>query len=266
VTRPKGVILDIDGTILRSNQVIPGAGETIAELRRRGHPIVFITNALESPAEQADRLAKAGVVVSIDEIITAPQILEGYLRRNLPEAALYVISDPPLAERLELDFHISEDPEEIEVVIVSCDRNFDFHKLNIGFQALRRGAKFFAVNADAICPLPDGEIPDAGAVIGALQGCSKRQVDIVFGKPSRLIAEAALERLDKPAEECLIIGDSLDSDLAMGFAAGMTTVLVLSGVTQRRELAYARLQPDHVLGSISEIFPRSFSALSASRR
>ena len=252
--RPQGIILDIDGTVLRSSQAIPGAKEIIADLRRQGHPLVFVTNALEFPDEQTARLTSAGIDVSPDEIITAPQVLEAYLSQHMPKAVIYVISDPPLAKRLGKDFRVSENPDEIDAVIVSCDHNFNFHKLNIGFQALRRGARFLAVNADAICPLPDGEIPDAGAMIGALEGCSKRSVELVMGKPSPLIAEATLKRINRSAEECLIIGDNLESDMAFGHRLGMTTVLVLSGVTQRQDLAHALVQPDHVLESIADIY------------
>ena len=251
--RQLGLILDIDGTILRGNQAIPGAKEFIAELRRQGHLVVYVTNALESPSEQAERLSSAGVPATTDEIITAPQVLKAYLLQHLPDATIYVISDPPLPQELGLDYHISEDPNEIDAVVVSCDRNFNFHKLNIGFQALRCGAQFLAVNADATCPLPDGEIPDAGAVIGALEGCSNRKLDQVFGKPSSLIVKAALERLKLSTRECLIVGDSLESDISMGQQAGITTALVLTGVTQRENLVMAPVQPDYVLESITEL-------------
>ena len=254
ITKPPGIIFDIDGTVLRGDRMIPGARQTIDALRLQGHPLLFITNALESPEEQVARLAKATIEASPDEIITAPCLLKRYLRDHMPGAIIFVIGDPPLPEMLSAEYRFSEDPKEIDAVIVSCDRNFNFYKLNIGFQALRRGARFLAVNADATCPLPDGEIPDAGAVIGALEGCSKRSPELVFGKPSHLIAEAALKRLNRSVEECIIIGDNLESDIVMGHHTGMTTVLVLSGVTQREDLAHAPVQPDHVLESITDVF------------
>jgi HAD superfamily hydrolase (TIGR01450 family) len=138
-------------------------------------------------------------------------------------------------------------------VIASFDRSFDYHKLNVGFQALRRGARFWATNADATCPVAEGEIPDAAAVIGALEGCSKRQVELVVGKPSPLIVEVALELLDRPASQCLMVGDRVETDILMGQQAGMTTALVLTGVTQRENLIYAPVQPDYVLESIAEL-------------
>jgi NagD protein len=148
---------------------------------------------------------------------------------------------------------LSNAPEEIEVVVASFDRTFDYHKLNIGFQALRRGARFLATNADRTCPVEGGEIPDAGAVIGALEGCSNRQVELVVGKPSPLIMEIALERLGLPADACLMVGDRLETDIAMGRRVGMSTALVLSGVTRREDLAHSSIQPDYVLESIAEL-------------
>jgi len=253
MTKPPGIIFDIDGTVLRGEQMIPGARQTIVALRLQGHPLLFITNALESPEEQVARLAKVNIDANPDEIVTAPLLLKRYLRDYMPGVTIFVISDPPLPEMLSAEYRLSEDPNEIDAVIVSCDRNFNFHKLNIGFQALRRGSRFLAVNTDATCPLPDGEIPDAGAVIGALEGCCKRSPEVVFGKPSHLIAEAALKRLNRSAQECLIIGDSLESDIVMGYHSGMTTALVLSGVTRPEDLAHAPVQPDHVLDSITDV-------------
>ena len=80
------------------------------------------------------------------------------------------------------------------MVIASTDRAFDYRKLTIGFHALRRGARFWATNTDATWPQPGGEIPDAGAIIGALEGCTSRRVEVVAGKPSQLVVQLALER------------------------------------------------------------------------
>lgn len=253
VNGPAGVVLDLDGTVYRGDQLIPGAREAIEGLRRRGHPIVFVTNALESCAEHAAKLTRLDVPASPDEVVTAPLVLTRYLRRHMPDATLFAISDPPLLEVLGAGFRLSEAPEEIDAVVVSCDQAFDARKLNVGFQALRRGARFLAVNADATCPVPGGELPDAGAVIGALEGCSRRKVELIAGKPSTLMAEAILARLGRPAQECLMVGDSLETDILMGHRAGMTTALVLTGVTVRADLARACVQPDHVLESIAGV-------------
>lgn len=253
MTKPRGIILDLDGTVYRGERLIPGARQAIEWLRGRGHPLVFVTNALETQAKHVDKLAGLGVPASRDEIINAPQVLIRHLSRVMPKAVVFPISDPPLIEQLEPHFRLSENPEEINVVIASCDRAFDFRKLNIGFQALKQGAHFWATNADPTWPQTGGEIPDAGAIIGALEGCTRRKVEVVAGKPSSLVVEVALESLECSASECLLVGDSLVSDITLGKQAGITTALVLTGVTQRADLDRALIRPDHVLESIAEL-------------
>lgn len=253
MAKPQGIILDLDGTVYRDSRVIPGAPEAIAHLRRQGHDLVFVTNAIESPAEHVAKLAQFDIPTRPEEIINASLVLSRHLSHLVPNATVFAISDPPLLEQLRLCFRLSEDPDEIDVVIASCDRTFDYHKLTVGFQALRRGARFWATNGDATCPVPGGELPDAGAVIGALEGCSNRKVELVVGKPSPVVAEIALEQLGRPAQECLIVGDRVETDILMGHQAGMRTALVLSGVTQGGDLARAVVQPDYVLESIAQL-------------
>ena len=251
--RLPGIILDLDGTVYRGERLISGAREAIEWLRGRGCPLVFVTNAIESVAEHVDKLTGLGVPVRPNEIINAPLALIRHLRRVMPDAVVFPIGDPPLIEQLAPHFQLSENPEEIDVVIASCDHAFDYRKLSIGFQALKRGARFWATNADPTWPQAGGEIPDAGAVIGALEGCTRRKVELVAGKPSPLVIEVALEHLGCSAGECFLIGDSLGSDITMGHQAGITTALVLTGVTQRADLDHAPVQPDHVLESIAEL-------------
>ncbi len=215
------------------------------------------SNAIETVDEHIAKLARLGVHVAPDEIITAARVLIAHLRATMPHACVFALADPPLLEQLAPHFQFSENPDEIDVVLASVDRAFDYRKLTIGFRALRRGARFWATNTDATWPQSGGEIPDAGAIIGALEGCTSRKVEIVTGKPSQLIVQLALEKLGRAARDCLLVGDSLASDIAMGAHAGMQTALVLTGVTQRADAERAASKPDHVLESIAQV-PRLF--------
>jgi NagD protein len=253
--RPPGIIFDLDGTVYLDNQLIPGARETIEALRRDSHSIVFVSNKpLESRSNYAAKLTRLGIPTQPDDVINSSLVLVRYLRREMPGTTVFAIGEPPLLEELAAaSFRSSQDPDQIDVVVASFDRTFDYRKLNIAFQALRRGARFLATNADATCPVAAGEIPDAGAVIGALEGCSKRKVALVLGKPSPHIVRAALDRLGLPADACLMVGDRLETDILMGQRAGMATALVLTGVTQWEDLDHSHLQPDYVLESIAEL-------------
>ncbi len=250
-----GYIFDLDGTVYLGDNAIPGAPETIALLRKRGSGVVFLSNKpLQSREVYAEKLTHLGIPTSTDDVINSSLVLAQYLVREMAGATVFVVGEQPLVdEMVAAGLAISDNPEEIDVVIASFDRTFDYRKLNIGYQALRLGARFFATNADRTCPIEGGDIPDAAAVIGALEGCSGRKVELVAGKPSMMIVNMALERLCLEASDCLMVGDRLETDILMGNKAGMSTALVLTGVTKQDALTHSSLLPDFVLNSISEV-------------
>lgn len=251
----RGYIFDLDGTVYLGENAIPGAPKIIAQLRQHGCKVIFLSNKPLQPREiYAQKLTHLGIPTPTDEVINSSLVLTQYLLREMPTATVFAIGETSLLEEFAAaGISLSDTPEEIDVVVASFDRTFDYRKLNIGFQALRLGARFFATNADRTCPIDGGEIPDAAAVIGALEGCSGRKVELIAGKPSALMIEIVLERLELGATDCLMIGDRLETDMLMGNNAGMATALVLTGVTQRDDLAHSSVVPDFVLDSIADI-------------
>lgn len=250
-----GFIFDLDGTVYRGERVIPGAPETIAWLRRQGHRVLFISNmALYRRDHFVRKLTDFGIPAEPYDIMFSSVVLADYLALNFANSTVYVIGEEPLKEELlAAGMQISENPEAIEIVVASFDRSFTYEKLDIGFQALRLGARFFATNGDATLPVEGGEVPDAAAMIASLEACSGRTVDLVVGKPSTVVVEMALRRLGVPAESCFMIGDRLETDILMGQRAGMTTALVLTGVTDIAALATSPVRPDHVLDTIGDL-------------
>lgn len=251
----RGYIFDLDGTVYLGDSAIRGAPETIAELRKRGCGVVFLSNKPLQPREvYAEKLTRLGIPTSADDVINSSLVLARYLVREMAGATIFIIGEQPLlAEMAFAGLSLSDDPEKIDVVIASFDRTFDYRKLDIGYQALRRGARFFATNADRTCPVEGGDIPDAAAVIGALEGCSGRKVELIAGKPSTLIVDMVLEHLGLEANDCLMVGDRLETDILMGNNTGMSTALVLTGITQRDDIPYSAVQPDYILESVADI-------------
>lgn len=252
----RGVIFDLDGTIYLGESLIPGVDETFAYLRQAGIPWVFLSNKpLERPQAYAAKLTRLGVPTSVSDIITSAVVLSSYLARTLPKARLYVVGEAPLKQELaEAGFVIVEDSPDVDCVILAFDRTLTYEKLNFAFQAVKfRGARLMATNADRSCPVDGGEIPDAAGVIAAVEATTGHQVELVAGKPSPLVIEAALQRLGVPAGECLMVGDRLETDIAMGISAGLKTALVLTGVTRREDLQTSPFQPDFVLRSAAEL-------------
>jgi NagD protein len=146
---------------------------------------------------------------------------------------------------------LTDDPAHIEYVVAAFDRTFDYRKWNIGFQAIKfHGAHFVATNPDRTCPVEGGEIPDCAGIIAALEATTGKKVELIAGKPSPMMIQAAAERMGVPVNQCLVVGDRLETDMVMGRQAGARTALVLTGVTRSEHLANAPVQPDHVLENI----------------
>jgi arabinose operon protein AraL len=260
----RGVLLDLDGTVYLGESLIPGAGEAIRALKGAGVQVVYLTNKPLQPRDAyAEKLTRLGLPTTPREVVTSSSVLTGWLRRHAPEATLFVIGEPPLqAELRAAGFALSDDPQQVDVVVAAFDRGFDYRKLTIGMRAIRHGARFVATNPDRTCPLPGGEVPDCAAVIGALEGCTGKQVEVVAGKPSPVMLEIALGVLGLGAGDCLMAGDRLETDILMANRAGVRSALVLSGVTRSADLREAGAppgppsgapRPDDVLDSLADL-------------
>jgi len=250
-----GYIFDLDGTIYRGEKLIPGAGETIERLKSLSKKIVYLSNKpLQTREDYASKLTRLGIPTQPDEVINSSLVMARWLSTEKPGATIYVIGEIPLVEELvRAGFRISEKAGEIQYVIASFDRTFDYRKLNIALQALKKGAHFVATNPDRTCPVEGGEIPDCAAVIGAVEGTTGKKVEAVVGKPSDIMIRVAVDDMGLRPQDCVLVGDRLETDMVMGKKAGMATALVLTGVTNLEMVRRSDIRPDYVWESVAEI-------------
>jgi NagD protein len=252
-----GYAFDLDGTIYLGDSLLPDAAEVLRELRQRGARVVFVSNnPTHSRKEIRAKLIGLGIPAPPETIVNSSKVLVTYLQDRASGCTVYPISERPLREELvEAGFGISEDPRSIEFVVASFDRTFDYHKLQVAFDAIRAGATLIATNADPYCPVPGGGEPDAAAVIAAVEACTGTTLEAVLGKPSLVMAQTILDELKLPPGECLLVGDRLGTDMLMGKRAGMGTALVLTGATNPAQLDTAEIVPDFVLKRLGELLP-----------
>ncbi|MBI4012241.1 MAG: HAD-IIA family hydrolase [Candidatus Rokubacteria bacterium] len=251
----RGFVLDLDGTVYRGERLLPGAKAAVAALREAGRRVCFLSNKpIASREDYAAKLTRLGVPTEVDEVINSSYVLARHLAREVPGARCFVIGEPPLVAELERAGLAPVDGPRVDYVVVAFDRTFDYRKLDVALQAVKRhGARLIGTNPDRTCPTEDGEIPDAAGMIGAVEGVTGCRVDPIVGKPSPIMLRVALERLGLEARDCAVVGDRLETDIAMGKAAGLATILVLTGITPPGDPAIARWRPDHVLASLEEI-------------
>ncbi|MCX7750141.1 MAG: HAD-IIA family hydrolase [Candidatus Bipolaricaulota bacterium] len=251
----RGYLLDLDGTVYRGEELVPGADRAVATLRARGRKVLFLSNKpVASRGDYAAKLTRLGIPTAPEEVIHSAWVLAHTLARRAPGAAALVVGEPPLVEELRrAGLRVTEDPTEAQYVVAAFDRTLTYAKLNAAFQALRRGARFVATNPDRTCPVEGGEIPDAAGVIAFLEATAGRPVEEVFGKPSPHMVRAALGVLGLPPGECALVGDRPETDIRMAWEAGLVAILTLTGVTSPEEARASSFQPDHVVGSVAEL-------------
>jgi len=232
-------IFDLDGTVFLGDALLPTAGETLATLRDLGRRTVFLSNnPTRTRATYVAKLNRLGVPVTADDIIHSSLVMSSFLQRRMPGARLFVVGEEPLKTELQAaGFVLSEEPGEIDAVIASFDRTFEYRKLQIAFDAIRAGARFFATNGDRYCPVPGGGEPDAAAMIAAIEACTNTPCEAIVGKPSIYTIEAILDRMGLTADRCIMTGDRLETDVQMALNAGMAGAVGMTGTTDEKELA-----------------------------
>ena len=256
----RGYIFDLDGTIYLGDDLLPGAFELITGLRERGARTVFLSNnPTKDPVMYADKLSGLGLPTPLSDIVNTVITMADWLVQNAPDAKVYVIGEEPLARAIaDAGITLSDDPREIDIVVASYDRAFSYEKLQIAFDAIWRykRARLVTTNPDRYCPFPGGRgEPDAAAIVAAIEACTGTTCEVNVGKPDPIMVETVMRRIGLQPEECVMVGDRIYTDIAMGKAAGMDSALVLTGESTR-EMASAvphEQQPTYVLDRIDQL-------------
>jgi NagD protein len=249
----KSVISDMDGVIYRGRTLIPGANEFIESLRSGGIPFLFLTNnSGDSPQALKRKLESRGVHgLNESDFITSAMATALFLRQQRPGARVYAIGGTGLLGELRnAGFELTEkDPD---YVVVGKTDDFNFSQMKIAARHISRGARFIGTNPDIIDPTEDGFEPACGSILSAIETASGSSPYII-GKPNSLMMTIATRKLGVHPDDTLVIGDRMDTDIVGGLEAGMTTCLVLSGVTRREDIDSFPYRPDFIFDSVADI-------------
>lgn len=251
----EGAVLDLDGTIYRGDEALPGAVAAIDRLREANiRTLFFSNNPIKSRTAYVDRLAGLGIEATPDEVLSAGTVTTRYLAEEHAGDAVFLIGAAGLKAQFETaDIDLVEDATTADVLVASWTREFGYGDLLAGYRALETGATFYGTDPDRLIPAAEGMVPGSGSIINAVAGTAERDPAKILGKPSAEAQRAALDALGVAPERCFVVGDRLNTDIALGERAGMTTVLVKTGVTTDADLGGREVQPDYVLDSIADI-------------
>jgi NagD protein len=248
----KSFVLDMDGVIYRGNQLIPGAREFIERLQANGNPFLFLTNnSQRTPLDFQRKLQRMGLEVPEERFFTSAMATASFLQSQRPGGSAYVIGEAGLTHAMyQAGYSLTEvDPD---YVVLGDTPSYDYAKIVTAVKLILGGARFIATNPDVSGPQEEGIHPACGALAAPIERVTGQQAYYV-GKPNPLMMREALRRLDAHSEDSVMIGDRMDTDVLSGIGAGMRTVLVLTGVTTREEVAAYSYQPHQIVESLLEV-------------
>src|SRR3954465_13131912 len=246
--------MDMDGVLVREEHPIPGASDFIARLRELGLPFLVLTNnSIYTRRDLAARLALGGLVVPEEAIWTSALATARFLEDQRPGGTAFVIGEAGLTTALhDAGYTLTErDPD---YVVLGETRTYSFSRIPQAIRLIVEGARFIATNPDPTGPTPDGPVPAIGSVAALISRATGVAPSFV-GKPNPLMMRSALNAIDAHSESAAMVGDRMDTDMVSGLEAGMHTVLVLTGSTQRAEAERFPYRPSRIVDSIADLLP-----------
>jgi NagD protein len=248
----KGFLIDMDGVIYRSAQLIDGAVEFVRLLQDWNIPFLFLTNnSQRTRRDVATKLERMGIPVEERHIFTCAMATARFLARQRPRGTAYVIGEGGLHTALHQNGYSVVDRSP-DYVVVGEGRTLSFEMLEAAVQMVLGGAKLIATNLDPNCPTQHGTRPGCGAIVSLIEAATGIKAFSV-GKPSPVMMRIARKELGMATSETIMIGDTMETDILGGVQMGYRTVLVLSGGTKREDLARYAYRPDVVVESIADL-------------
>ncbi|MBI1370523.1 MAG: HAD-IIA family hydrolase [Planctomycetes bacterium] len=247
-----GYLIDMDGVIYRGRQLIQGADTFIHELLRRDIPFSFLTNnSQRTRRDVVTLLRQLGIHVGEQHVYTCAMATARYLASQKPGGTAFVIGEGGLLTALHRHgFSITD--REPDYVVIGEGRTFNAEQVETALNLILAGAKLVATNLDPNCPTANGTRPGCGAIVAMLEAASGLKAFSV-GKPSPIMMRGARKLLGLTAEQTVMIGDTMETDILGGVQLGYYTILTLSGGTRRNDLPRFAYHPDQIVESIADV-------------
>jgi NagD protein len=231
---------------------VPGANEFIQRLQQAEAKFLVLTNnSLYTPRDLHARLTRIGLELPEKAIYTSAMATAQFLADQNPGGSAYVIGEAGLTTALHDVGYIITD-QNPDYVVLGETTSYSFERITQAMRFVAAGSRFIATNPDVSGPTEHGLIPATGAVaalITAATGVSPYYI----GKPNPLIMRTALRTLGAHAQDSVMIGDRMDTDIIVGTEGGLETILVLTGVTKPEEVNRYPYRPTRIVKSVADI-------------
>ncbi|MBE0008284.1 MULTISPECIES: HAD-IIA family hydrolase [unclassified Arthrobacter] len=245
-------LTDMDGVLVHENQAIPGAAELIDRWVATSKRFLVLTNnSIYTPRDLAARLKASGLEIPEENLWTSALATAQFLKEQLPGGRAYVIGEAGLTTALhEAGFVLTDQAP--DYVVLGETRTYSFEAITKAIRLVEGGARFIATNPDVTGPSKEGPLPATGAVAALITAATSR-VPYIVGKPNPMMFRSAMNQIDAHSETTAMIGDRMDTDIIAGMEAGLHTVLVLSGITQRADIDAYPFRPAQIMESVADL-------------
>ena len=248
----KGFICDMDGVIYHGNRILPGVAEFIQWLHDEDKEYLFLTNnSGYTPRELNQKLARMGLDVPEEHFYTSALATAAFLKKQAPGCTAFVIGAPGLLNAL-YDVGVTMNDVDPDYVIVGETASYYYEVIPKAVRLVLNGARLIATNSDLTGPTEFGIAPACRALIAPIEMATGKQA-YFCGKPNPLMMRTGLKKLNCHSGEAVMVGDRMDTDVISGMESGMSTVLVLSGVSTRETLRTYAYRPSIVLDGVGDI-------------
>jgi len=239
---------------------MPGFVNFFKTLRRLDINFVMATNNASSVAmEYVEKFASYGVDIATDQVVASGEATADYLKAQYGEdvgkTAVYIVGSPTLIQAVKergfqiVPFNNYKVADKVDIVIVGFHRDATYEKLALASLYVHKGAAFVGTNPDQSFPSEIGPLPGAGSLQAVIQTATGIAPTII-GKPGPIMFEQAMSRLGGTRENTAMVGDRLSTDIAGGKAAGLQTIMVLSGISSRADVDAGNIKPDYIVDDI----------------
>jgi NagD protein len=256
-----GFLIDMDGVIYKGSKLIPGADKFIAQLQKQEIPFLFLTNnSQRTRRDIVTKLHRMGINCEERHVFTCAMATARFLARQKPRGTAYVIGEGGLLHALHENGYSIVDHEP-DYVVVGEGRTLTLEMVEHAVRLIASGARLIATNPDNSCPTAAGIRPGCGAFVAMLEAATGIRA-LSVGKPSPVMMRAARKELALGAEQTVMIGDTMETDILGGVQMGYQTVLVLSGGTKKEDLSRFAFRPNMMVDSIADLL-KSFPGVSS---
>ena len=248
----KGFICDMDGVIYHGNRILPGVAEFIQWLHDENKEYLFLTNnSGYTPRELQQKLARMGLDVQEEHFYTSALATAAFLKEQSPGCSVFPIGEAGLLNAL-YDAGITMNDVNPDYVVVGEGRTYSLDTLTKATNLVLQGAKLIGANSDVSGPIENGIAPACRALIAPIEMATGTQA-YFCGKPNPLMMRTGLRILGCHSGDAVMVGDRMDTDVISGMESGMSTVLVLSGVSTAETVKTYAYRPTIVLDGVGDI-------------